>query len=744
MKRGVEIVFLMIKCLYSILLSLFSCNLIAQEIPVGSWRMHVSYQSAIDVTLSDTKVFTASKNGIFIFDQLDNSIQTLTKLDGLSDSDISSIGFSTENAVLLVGYNNGNVDIIGDGRIYNFPVVKNSDYEFKRINDFLFANNTCFISTDFGVVILDLINFDLLDSYEKIGSNGSILKISQSVLIRDSLFLATDEGVIAGWLDPLNNLKDFNNWRRFDSSEGIPADTTTSITLFQNDIYSSVNNNGIYKYDGSWSIEPYMQGSTENTLAGSENLMTISTPSKVYLLQANDILEEVKSSLIKHPFIALHDSNSLWIADGGNSLVTDYTGNFSSISASGPASDRFMEIGYNSNTIISLPGGYSSQLKPFGDSLGFSVFEEGVWSNYTPPDADVSTDLIGIAFSSESVEMVSFGDGITQWANGGDPISVNSSSSDYPFLSDFLTSIFSNDGMWVTSYESDPSIYFNDGEGWSPVDPGVTGQDKILETIQDFDGNMWFRVDPTDIGGIIVYNHASNSANWLSTISGSGDLPSNEVFDLELDLNGNVWIGTSNGVAYFPRGVDPFGNVEAIKPVFEGRFLFGDELVTSIKTDGGNRKWFGTKKGAWLFDEFGEEFFLHFDDSEPLLSSEIVKIQINDVTGEIFFATINGLSSFRGNATEGSNIHSAVKIFPNPVIPGYTGVVSFEGLPTDAEVKITDLAGNLVWQTNSFGGTATWNLITVYGARPATGMYLIFSSNKDGKDAFVGKLAIVN
>jgi len=727
-----------------ILFWICALNLFGQEIPVGSWRMHVSYQSARDVTLSESQVFTASKNGIFIFDQNDNSVQTLTKLDGLSDSDISSIGYSVDNSLLLVGYKNGNIDIVGDGSIFNFPVVKNSSYEFKSINDFLFSGNNCFISTDFGVVILDLINLNLLDSYEKIGVDGSILKISQSVKIRDSLFLATDDGVIAGWLDPSNNLKDFNNWRRFGITDNIPSDTATSITIFQNNVYTSMDNNGIYKYGDSWSLEPYLVGSTENNLAGGKQVMTISTSKRVYLLHSNNLLEEVESSFIQNPKYALQDSRGLWIADGKNSLVSDYSGDFSSISASGPISDRFMEIGYNNNRIIGLPGGYNMLRQPFMDSLGFSVFEEGVWSNYTPENSDVATDLVGIAFTSQVIEMVSFGDGITQWTNGGNPISINSSSSNYPFDSDFLTSIYSEDDKWVTSYNSDPSIYLHDGQGWVPVNPGVTGQDKILETIKDFEGNIWFRVDPNDIGGIIVYNHESKKTNWLSTASNSGNLPSNDIYDLELDLNGNVWVGTGDGVAYFPRGIDPFGNVEAINPIFDGQFLFRDEKVMSVKTDGGNRKWFGTEKGAWLFDEFGEKFILHFSDSDPLLSNKVTKIQINDLTGEIFFATSNGLSSFRGNATAGGTQHSNVKIFPNPVSPGYTGIVAFEGLPTDAEVKITDLAGNLVWQTNSFGGTATWDLTTLYGTRPATGMYMVFSSTKDGKDTFVGKLAIIN
>jgi len=743
-KPGVEIAFLMVKYLPFILILLCFNYIQAQEIAVGSWRMHISYQNASDVTLGIDKVYTASKNGVFIFDQKDNSIQTLTKLDGLSDADISKVGYSSENALLLVGYRNGNVDVVSDKSIINFPVIKNSSYEFKSINDFMFLNQTCFISTDFGVVVLDLSSLNVLDAYENIGVDGSTLKISQSVIYQDSLFLSSDNGVMSGWLDPSNNLKDFNNWKRFDAADNIPPDTATSITIFQGNVFSSINNDGIYKYTGTWSREPYLQGMGINSVSGNNQQMTISTTNKLYILNTDGQLEKVESNLIQSPKIALSDTKGLWIADGNSSLVSNFSGEFESITASGPISDRFAEIGYNNNMIIGLPGGYDTKRLPFLDSLGFSVFASGVWSTFNQPQ-DVATDLIGVAFKSDIIEMISFGDGTTQWKPGSDPISINSTSPDYPFNSNFLTSIFADDEeLWVTTYATNPSIYLNDGSGWISVDPAVTGQDKILESLRDFDGNMWFRVDPLDLGGIIVYNHDTKNVNWLSTASGSGDLPSREVWDLELDLNGNIWVGTNKGVAYFPRGANPFGSIESIKPIFDGRFLLGDEVVTTLKTDGANRKWFGTENGAWLFGEFGESFLVHFTDEDPLLSNEVVKIQINDITGEIFFATTNGLSSFRGNATSGSPIHFNVKIFPNPVSPGYRGVVAIEGLPVDAEVKITDVAGNLIWQANSFGGTATWDLTTLYGTRPATGMYMIYSSTADGKDTFVGKLAIIN
>jgi hypothetical protein len=113
-------------------------------------------------------------------------------------------------------------------------------------------------------------------------------------------------------------------------------------------------------------------------------------------------------------------------------------------------------------------------------------------------------------------------------------------------------------------------------------------------------------------------------------------------------------------------------------------------------------------------------------------------------TGEVFFATSNGLSSFRSDATKGGDQHLNVKIFPNPVTPDYSGLVTIEGLPENAEIKITDVSGNLVWQMKSNGGTATWKLTTLYGTNPGTGIYMIYSSTSDGSDTFVGKIAIIN
>ena len=123
---------------------------------------------------------------------------------------------------------------------------------------------------------------------------------------------------------------------------------------------------------------------------------------------------------------------------------------------------------------------------------------------------------------------------------------------------------------------------------------------------------------------------------------------------------------------------------------------------------------------------------------------EITDIDINDVTGEVFIATKNGLVSFRSPATEGTSKHQSVKIFPNPVESDFEGLVGITGVVDQAIIKITDISGQLVWQARANGGTLGWNVRDINNNRVSTGMYFVFSSSDDGEEFFIGKIAIVD
>ena len=129
--------------------------------------------------------------------------------------------------------------------------------------------------------------------------------------------------------------------------------------------------------------------------------------------------------------------------------------------------------------------------------------------------------------------------------------------------------------------------------------------------------------------------------------------------------------------------------------------------------------------------------------SSPLLSDNIVKIAVNGISGEVWFGTAEGIVSYRGEATAGVDDFSGMYAFPNPVREDFEGVVTVTGLVENSSVKITDVSGNLVWETKSLGGQATWDLRNFRGQRVATGVYLVFCATEDGSLAGVTKMLVI-
>jgi hypothetical protein len=174
--------------------------------------------------------------------------------------------------------------------------------------------------------------------------------------------------------------------------------------------------------------------------------------------------------------------------------------------------------------------------------------------------------------------------------------------------------------------------------------------------------------------------------------------------------------------------------------------LLGTQVVTAIEVDGANRKWLGTSGGGvYLVSADGLEELEQFNaNNSPLLSNVIADICVDGQTGEVFFGTDKGIISYKGEAMEGSSAYSNVVVYPNPVRETYEGPVAIKGLLENTTVKISDMGGNLVFETESLGGQAVWDGTNFNGQRVATGVYMIFLSNTDGSLSHVTKVLFIH
>ena len=712
------------------------------DIPIGSWRLHLSYNTITSIAIGNNQIFGAAESGIMVYNKTDNSIASYNTLNGLTGTGISHIAFDPANNQLLVGYSDGNLDIISDNEVINFNRLKNITEVSgsKAIHHIAVKNNFAYLATDYGVVVFDLLKHELKETWRDLSNTGKNLKILESTFIHDSIFLATEKGVMAGNLNA--NLLDFNNWKRFDTGDF--ATSVQSVTTFNNKVYAAINGKNIYRFkNGSWIKESFLTGATFHALSATPDHLLITEGSKLWRLNTSNSLEAIETSVITTPHIALaDDQGNFWIGDENNGLISNITGTFQSYVPNGPAISSAFRLKYYDGKLFALAGGFSNVGNTVDSKGGLATFTNGIWESAAP----AIQNLTDIDFMNNEVYLSSFGEGVERIDEAGNKIIFDHTNSplvktDPTTKSVNVTSLArSANGLWVTNFGASQSLHLLNNGAWQSFGFSETATRYPIDMAVDYSENVWLALDPVQGGGVLFFNKSSNTSSYITEVPGRGALPSRNVRSIAADNDGNIWVGTDLGVAYFFTAT-----ADAVKPIFENRFLLRDEKITAIEIDGGNRKWIGTERGIWLFSPTGETLILNFTTSNsPLLSNNIRDIEINEQTGEVFFSTDKGILSYRGDATGATQNFQSLKIFPNPVTSDFAGTVGITGLAANAIVKITDVNGRLIWQTQANGGTAAWNVRDYNGRRAATGIYLVFAATEDGAESVVGKIAVVN
>jgi hypothetical protein len=745
---------------YFTFIILFPFYLLAQDIPLGTWRNHSAFLPAKGLTISNESVYCFSDNGLFYIDKSDNSLNKLSKLDGLSEAIVQTAAYDSRSQTLVVAYDNANIDLIKSDEIIELPLIKNSSISFKKPNHLYFSGDFGYLSADFGVVVLDMLRGQIRETYQNLGLNGSNLIINGATISQDSLVLATNQGVIIGALK--DNLLDFNNWKRFNLANGLPTQNTSHIISRNQNIYALVTGIGLYKYNhqNQWVFIPIPFSPLQN-LHISQNIITLGSNSRLIQIAENETISSITNNLLVNPQTALFDTqNTLWIADRQNGLLKVNGNNFQAISPNGPARAESWSMAYLNQQIFGLSGGFDANYNPMNRNAGFYQFSGNNWSSFNQAiqaNFPLARDLVDIAQNpvDKTLYLASFNDGILQVNEAGVFSLINQNSPNTTLQAEGngrlrVSSVaVTRDGdLWLSQFvnQGQNSVHLRRANGtWQSFAPINAAARSPQEILIARDGVKWLRLSPNRGGGIWVLDNENNRGRYLNNNGNEGNLPAINVNAMVQDLEGQIWVGTDRGIAVFTNPSRVFeGNVNAFTPIFESRPLLRAEVVTALAVDGGNRKWVGTRTGLWLFSADGSQLIHYFNETNsPLISNQILSIAIDARSGEVFIATDKGIISYRGTATAGNADFSNFKVFPNPVRPDFTGLVSIGGLAEGANVKITDASGRLFFETKAQGGSVGWNLRDYQGAKAQTGIYLIFCTNTDGTETFVGKLAVV-
>lgn len=756
------------------------------QIPIGQWREHLPYNQAIAVAEDGfDRVYVATPFSLFYYSRADESINKISSVNRLSDIGVSTIAFDKEQKTLVVGYENGNLDLMKNDVIYNLSDIKRKQMiGGKRINHIMFFAGKTYISTDFGIVVLDIAKLEIRDTYY-IGENGKAIIINKTIVDSNEIIAATSEGIYRADLSN-PNLANFQNWHREETLSN-PHSNFNTVTIYNNQLIANYkgttfNSDTLYRLEeGKWNyFKPYNHGPFKtlktygdtliigeeygftyfwNNLVDSFNAFNYNQGGgNNYLPTANDFVVDKK--------------NIVWIADNSRALVrNEREWLYQLIIPTGPSSKYGWSMALENSKLWVASGGY----QPTGANSylrkGVYEFAHEKWTSYNTNSSvfDTIDDVISIAINPKNTSEVyvgTWGQGLIKMVDGkvvqvyDETNSTLENASNRPGFIGIGGLTFDIDGnLWVSNTSSPNGLSRMSPTGvWKSYSLSPYVNEDITGDIVVDDLNQKWMILPRG-NGILVYNDNFTDDNpWddqktlLNGVIGKGGLPSSTVYSMAKDLDGEMWVGTAKGVAVFysPELVFSGQEHDAQQIYIEqegiSQYLLESEEVSAVAIDGANRKWFGTRNaGVFLMSDDGTKQIHHFNTSNsPLLSNTVFSIAIDHKSGEVFIATEKGIISYRSDASEGAETHDSVKVFPNPVRPEYHGNVAISGLVRDASVKITDVSGNLVYETTANGGTATWNGKNYSGDRVATGVYLIFSTNEDGSETKVAKVLFIH
>lgn len=760
--------------------SLTAPRMVAQvSTDLGVWIDHLPYSQGGDIAEHQGVTYAATQQGLIIFDVKDKVVRRFSVINGLSDVDLASLAWSDRHNVLIIGYTNGNLDILRGETVTNYPDLQLSSNfgGLKSINDIHIRGDTAFLATDFGIVTFDLQERLFRETY-LIGENGSILEVEQTHTDEQYLYAATEEGLLYA---PLESAKFFfQNWQR---DTGM-ARRIDKVTIFEKQIFVNRdrrdNGDSIwYRSDtGRWKHFAPAEIAQNNDLRTSKGNLIVCNNFAAQAYDAdfqftknfNGINIEDSTFTPRSAVIGTNPEN-FWVTCGNNGLYQIFQVFPFVIQPNSPESGNVFSMVAEGGNLFVAPGAASATGAPQFNNEGFFGYIDRKWQHFPNSLFGNARDVVDIEvdpLDPQHLFVSVYGTGIIEGrleGNRFDYLRTIDASTD----NGALDPTGSGEDLRIFDLESDAegNIWFSvtlsstplgvirpDGavEGFSL---GSAANDISLESILvTSEQQVWMQRRNNGIVVVDVSNPNALDTKVLSVSEGAGNLPSETVLTFAEDRDGEIWIGTNEGLAvlFSPQNIfEPERSFDATILVIDedgdgnGDRVLGSQALTDITVDGANKKWIATAgSGVFYLSEDGRRQLQRFTESNsPLPSSRINKVEVDPKSGMVYFASDKGLAAFQGSATEGVENMRDVFAFPNPVRPDYQGPILIRGLVTNAQVKITDVEGNLVYETVAEGGQAIWDGRNFDNREVASGVYLAYITDELGRNTDVAKILII-
>ncbi|WP_025000291.1 type IX secretion system anionic LPS delivery protein PorZ [Prevotella aurantiaca] len=651
----------------------------------GTWKNYMAYSNVQWIEKGGNLLYVLASNDLYTYNEKDNSIQTFDKINGLNGTHIEFIAWNNVAQRLVIAYSDQNIDLLTP----KGEIISLSDYyrkamtANKKINSLYTNGAYCYISTGFGILKVNVGKAEISDTYN-LGFNVNYTYIEGNYIYAAS----SEQGLFRALLS--DNLLDKNNWQWV--SNYVAQNKTIAPELLEK---VKALQPGGPKYNRFFFMQ-YLNDRLYSTGGAFEpGAIGLNQPGTIQILK-KDEWSIFQDELDKITGYYYHDMNCL---------------------AVDPKNPEHVFVGGRAGLYEFLDG----KLKKYFNKEN-SLLRPTINTNNNEDLGNDYVPIQGLIFDRKN----------NLWI-------LNCGTRETSLLK------LSPDGTMTD--HSKPELM-----------NGKLTLQVMRRPILDSRGLIWFVNNHYEAPGLFCYNPETDKLSVFKNFKNQDGAP---IMVIQMrcvveDAYQNIWVGTNVGPLRL--NVDQMQNpsdaiFEQIKiPRNDGTnladYLLAGVDISSIAIDGGGRKWFGTNgNGVYLISADNMKQVQHFlSSNSKLLSNDIESIAINDKTGEVFIGTEKGLCSYMSDATKPSDNPGGedTYAYPNPVRPGYTGLITVVGLAYNSDVKIVTTNGVLVAKGTSNGGTFTWDGNDLNGKRVASGVYMVQTADQEGNNGTVCKIAVVN
>ncbi|MCH5310482.1 MAG: T9SS type A sorting domain-containing protein [Prevotella sp.] len=655
---------------------------------MGTWRNYLAYSEPQQIAAaSGNDIFVLASNGLYQYNTVDGLITTYDKVSGMNGVDITNIAWNKTVKRLIATYSDSNIDMVDtDGNIINISDLYNkTTTDDKTINSIYINNRYAYLSTNFGIVKVDMQRAEISETY------NLQMQISDVAISGGSILARTISGIVLT-ATTNTNLQDPANWQ---PTTDFPA------TIFDHDL-TDWN-----KYiDVVRTLKP--GGPKYNYFCESKfNDGKLYTTGGYFLSGVADYL--------RPGTVQVWNGNEWQIYEEQIETITGYE--------------------YLDNNCIDYDPTDNSHVA-VGGRCGLYEFKDGkLFRYYNQQNSPIRGAMSGATQLGNHYNLIN---GL-KYDSQGNLWVLNSQAKGVNLLK------LTKDGEWIDAYQS--LLAESDGIGLEGLKQMTIDSRGLLWFVNSSWKNpalFCYNIDNNKLYKYTDFTNQDGTKNeitsvyctcedlegniWVGTNVGAFLILKNEVGQEKITFQ-QIKVPRNDGTNY-------------------ADYLMSNVSISNIVIDGGNRKWFGTNDmGVFLISADNMTQLEHFTiDNSGLLSNSISSIEIDGQTGEVFFLTSTGLCSYISNVTQAAEemTKDNVYAYPNPVTPDYNGLVTITGLSYNADVKIVTVNGVLVAQGRSNGGAFTWDCNDLQGKRVVSGIYMVMAATEDGNKGTVCKIAVIN